>query len=68
MTCRQFTQESSEDDILFIMFWIDGYLSHMTGITEIDPEIISSNIDVLMDYCYDRPDMTILEAVHNLIQ
>ncbi|MEM7120305.1 MAG: HdeA/HdeB family chaperone [Pseudomonadota bacterium] len=54
----------STDDQSYIVFWIDGYLSHKTANLVIDFETIGFNINDLHDICRDRPADSVVDIVN----
>jgi hypothetical protein len=46
-----------------VLFWIDGYLSHKTGVTIVDFEAIKANGANIGEYCGANPDALVLEFV-----
>jgi opacity protein-like surface antigen len=48
-----------------ILFWIDGYVSHKTGLTTIDPEGIKADAEKIATYCVANPDAKVLEYIES---
>lgn len=48
-----------------ILFWIDGYLSHKSGVTMVDFDQIKANGAKLGEYCAGHGDAKVLEYVES---
>ncbi|MCR5085250.1 MAG: HdeA family protein [Succinivibrionaceae bacterium] len=63
-TCKEVL--SSQENVQFILFWIDGYLSHESGNTSMDKAWIEKLGNHLGTFCSANPDKTIKDAIDAL--
>lgn len=64
-TCQQFIDEfaqGSAEDIGVVMMWIDGYLSGVSGDTELNWKEFESFSTALAEYCSTHGKTNLLEA------
>ncbi len=63
MTCGHFMEiaEESEEVAGVLIFWLDGYLSGVTGDTRFDSEIIESLASEIDSACEKSPDSKLIE-------
>ncbi|WP_370676984.1 HdeA/HdeB family chaperone [Pleomorphomonas sp. PLEO] len=61
LTCKQFLAD--EEGILPTVIWIDGYLSHQSGNTEIDMDQLVANVKQIAGDCAGEPDKKIMDMV-----
>ena len=59
-TCKAL-MELEGDEGAMVYFWLDGYVSHMTGNNVIDTTTIESDMQALMEMCQKNPGMKILD-------
>jgi opacity protein-like surface antigen len=62
LTCKELIGVDAESAGV-ILFWIDGYLSHKTGNTQVDFDEIKKNGEKIGQYCAANPDAKVLEYV-----
>lgn len=64
-TCSQFLQEVSTSDAEtagFILMWLDGYLSGVSGDNVLDWKNLDIFTDKFLNYCTANPKANMLEA------
>jgi hypothetical protein len=61
LTCKQFLAD--EQGLLPTAFWIDGYLSHASGNTVIDPDELVENVKTVAESCAGSPDTKIIDLL-----
>ncbi len=61
VTCQQFLAD--QDGLLPTLFWIDGYLSHASGNTEIDPDQLVQNAKDIAASCQSEPDKKVMDLL-----
>ncbi len=65
VTCAEMVEIAEADDmetLVSILFWVDGYLSGVSGDTTFDPAYIGGLTEALLTACADAPDALILET------
>jgi len=65
ITCGSFLKElstSTADDAGVILMWIDGYLSGVSGDTELNWKNLETFSQELVEYCGKNADTKVLEA------
>lgn len=65
ISCTQFIQglaEMDEDGAAYVMMWLDGYLSGVSGDTELNWNSLERIGNNLVDYCAEHGDTEVLEA------
>lgn len=68
-TCGQFIAEiarASEDDAGAVMLWIDGYLSGVSGDTELNWRGIEAYGERLVEHCARHPERNLLESARKV--
>lgn len=63
LTCKQFLAD--QDGIVPTIFWVDGYLSHASGNTVIDPDELIANVKSIAEQCADEPDKKIIDMLED---
>ena len=69
ITCGAFLKELSTgtaDDAGIVLMWIDGYLSGVSGDTELDWGNLEKFSKDLVDHCGKNADTKVLEAAKNV--
>ena len=66
ISCKQFTsfKVANPDQIAL---WISGYYNGKRGNTVIDVEKLRSNALDVKNYCYNHPDILVMEAVETVL-
>jgi len=66
ISCKQFTsfKVANPDQIAL---WISGYYNGKRGNTVIDVEKLRSNALNVKNYCYNHPDILVMEAVETVL-
>ena len=59
-TCGDLMKLNGEEGAM-VYFWLDGYVSHMTGNNVIDMATIEADITALAEMCQKNPSMKILD-------
>jgi acid stress chaperone HdeB len=65
ISCEVFLKElagGSEDDAGAVLLWIDGYLSGVSGDTELKWKDLETFSEKLVEYCGKNADAKVLEA------
>ncbi len=65
ITCNEFLRDISQADdetVGLVLMWLDGYLSGVTGDTNLNWQNFESFGMNLVDYCGNRPNDTMLRA------
>lgn len=65
ITCGEFLKEisgSSAEDAGVVLMWIDGYLSGVSGDTELDWKNLETFSTQLVNYCGQHADTKVLKA------
>ena len=67
VSCSQFAlYKVASPDTLAI--WLHGYYSGKRGTTVVDVESLKANMKKLRDYCVQNPDVTLVEAVEEILE
>ena len=67
VSCSQFAlYKVASPDTLAI--WLHGYYSGKRGTTVVDVESLKANMKKLRDYCVQNPDVTLVEAVEEVLE
>lgn len=61
-TCSAMLAEHT-DEIVTIVFWIDGLLSAASGDLVIDANALGSLAERLIEYCAEHQNMTVIDAL-----
>jgi acid stress chaperone HdeB len=64
-TCAELVELDTETAVLAI-FWLDGYLSGITGDTVVDSEYIGDLAEVMILECAADPDALVLDVVEEV--
>lgn len=65
ITCNEFLQEianSSAEDAGIVLMWIDGYLSGVSGDTQLNWKNLEKFSTDLVNYCNKQPSTKVLDA------
>jgi acid stress chaperone HdeB len=61
LTCEELLS-ASEEEMGIMLFWIDGYLSGVTGDTRFDDEMLSSFAEKMGGACAKSPEAKVLDT------
>jgi len=67
ITCEQVVMEQFEWTQREVVFWLNGYYNGKRSSTIVEPDAVKKNADKLTHYCYDHRDMTVMDAVKNVL-
>ncbi|MYL83746.1 hypothetical protein GTA51_11470 [Desulfovibrio aerotolerans] len=65
ITCKEFVVEmadSDEESVAFILMWLDGYLSGVSGDTTLNWKTLEGFSGALMEACAKKPGKKVLEV------
>ena len=65
ITCKEFVVEmadSDEESAAFILMWLDGYLSGVSGDTTLNWKTLEGFSGALMEACAKKPGKKVLEV------
>lgn len=63
LTCQEFVNQSSAEEMVYIMFWIDGYMSHAQNNTVINDDELAQNLETLIEHCQQNPSSKVMDLV-----
>ena len=66
ITCEQFLLENPWPS-KYVVFWLNGYYNGDRHNTIIEPEAMEKNEEKVELYCNDRREMTVIEAIKNVL-
>ncbi len=69
ITCQEFIEgiaESDEETVGLILMWIDGYLSGVSGDTELNWEGLETISTSLVDSCSKSPQKKVLDVAKSV--
>lgn len=58
----------SEEDLSFLLAWIDGYFNHMYGTTTLSDQSLTNLGDMIEDGCRDEPERRVLNMLSERIR
>lgn len=62
VTCAEFL-ELDPEEIAYLYFWLDGYLSAKSGDLVLDPSTAESDVEELMKACRANKNSTLLKVL-----
>lgn len=62
ITCKVL-MDMDEDEVTMLMFWYDGYVSHMTKDNVMDADAIVEALQALAKHCADNPGDNVLKLI-----
>ena len=51
----------------YVVVWLSGYYNGKRGNTIIEPDAVKKNEDKVNSYCYQHRDITVMDAVKNVL-
>jgi HdeA/HdeB family len=67
ITCEQLLGEKLARPSRDIVLWLSGYYAGKRNNTITEPQTIKKDEEKVNSYCYKHPDMTIMDAVKNVL-
>jgi acid stress chaperone HdeB len=63
LTCGQFLEIDNEQELAYLFFWLDGYVSGKTGNTVLDPNTVEEDLKALVEMCQGKKNTPLLKAL-----
>ena len=67
ITCEQLNLEKLAVTSRDVMLWLSGYYNGKRSNTILEPETVKTNGEKVNSYCYKHSDMTVMDAVKNVL-
>ena len=67
VTCEQLLMEKLAWPSKFVVLWLNGYYSGKRSNTIIEPDAVKKNEDKVNSYCYQHREITVMDAVKNVL-
>jgi acid stress chaperone HdeB len=67
ITCEQVLMEKLAWTEREVVLWLSGYYHGKRDSTTVEPEAVKNNEEKVNHYCYEHRDMTVMDAVKNVL-
>jgi acid stress chaperone HdeB len=65
-TCADLLKIENEEESAWLIVWLDGYLSGMTGDTVINSDQLKQFVKKLKDFAENHPDTQLIQAAETI--
>ncbi len=69
LTCEAFVEDmgyAADEDVGFLLMWLDGYLSGLSGDTRLNARQFEAFCDALVDLCAEQPKAALIDAARTV--